>query len=265
MTALRYEANPIIEYLKLHQAKQNGLFQHYENDNLTLTLSGVGQINMAAAVIECFHLYPPKKCGWLNIGIAGSRQHPIGAGFLIGKVVYKEKTWYPQILFDTPLPIAELETLDSISHQYSERLCDMEASAFLDIASRLSIYEFIHSIKIVSDNPHSPQKNITPYQISSLIESHLANIEHCISRLSALQKTLPTLPDQNLFENLTSQYHFSEYQRFRLKRLLTRWQLLIPHEPTTSLLKSTYHNAELLLEALEAKLNQTPIDVANTK
>ena len=104
--ALSCEAEPITQYFKLGRLKEFNLFRLYlsEDKQISLTITGIGKLNAAAAV--SYHhgcLNTSISDIWLNIGVAGHANLPVGEACLINKITDNQHktSWYPQILFKT--------------------------------------------------------------------------------------------------------------------------------------------------------------------
>jgi nucleoside phosphorylase len=163
-----------------------------------------------------------------NIGIAGHKSHAIGSVFLIDKITDNDsgRRYYPPLVFTPPCPTHSLQTAAKPQLTYPPSyLCDMEASAFYETATRFSSGELIQCLKIVSDNELSPAQNIQPKQVSTLIDAQLSTIESILMELTKLAESLTT-PELTEFDQLISQYHFTVNEQIQLKKLLTRLQLI---------------------------------------
>ena len=87
VVALQAEARPIIEALDLVQDRPAGMFPVYCNGGLSLVVSGIGRAYCAAAVMHLFHRTAQHvDQAWLNVGIAGHQQVPIGSALLASRV-----------------------------------------------------------------------------------------------------------------------------------------------------------------------------------
>lgn len=231
-TALACEAMPLVEHYGLKEQQQDALFRIFtaKDGNITLTITGVGKTAAAAAV--SFH---HARCGtspadiWLNIGIAGHADLPLGEACLVNKITdaTTSENWYPQILFDTACHVLPLVTLDNPSDNYQPALYDMEAAGFYAIASRLGSSELIHCFKVVSDNATSNSNNVKAKQVRQYIEAQYENIDAVLSALTAFSTELEhTIALPEAYQQFLSQWHFTQTQRLQLQQLLRRWQTL---------------------------------------
>jgi len=79
-TALFFEANPIIQYLKLHFVTKKP-FKMYQNDKYILIISGIGGQNTIKALGYVYEKYAINYA--INIGIAGTKDKQLKIGDLI--------------------------------------------------------------------------------------------------------------------------------------------------------------------------------------
>lgn len=231
--ALPCEAKPLVEHFKLKKDTTVQPFAVYLNQDICLTVTGLGKSAMAAGVAYTLALFAGADHPVLvNIGIAGHIEHALGSLFLIDKITDADsrKSYYPPVAFSPPCPRASLVTVSRPQPVYDqEHLCDMEASAFYETAVRFSTGELIHCLKIISDNESSPADKISPKQVEALIAAHITAIETLIAELSRLAGLI-TAPKPAQFEQLIQRYHFTVSEQGQLKHLLSRWAALTQTE-----------------------------------
>jgi len=227
--ALPCEAKPLVEHFGLKKATAIQPFAVYFNQDICLTVTGLGKSAMAAGVAYTMALFATVEHPVLvNIGIAGHKHHAVGSLFLIDKItdVDSKKSYYPPLVFTPPCRTACIQTVSRPQLVYDlQHLCDMEASAFYETAVRFSSGELIHCLKVISDNESSPAENIQPKQVVQLIAAHVATIETLLAELSRLA-SLITVPEPKLFEQLIQRYHFTVSEQGQLKNRLSRWAIL---------------------------------------
>jgi len=137
-TALVAEAKPVIGYFGLTcKAKQP--YNLYENEDIALIVSGMGEMSTKAALTYALTLYQPQMA--INVGIAGCKDISITKGTLFC-------TTHP----DLGIPFATLSShqggVDNILHA-TTTLVDMEAESFLETMPKgVKTYIF----KVVSDH-----------------------------------------------------------------------------------------------------------------
>lgn len=233
-TALPCEAKPLIEHFSLKKDAAVQPFAVYLNDEICLTVTGLGKIAMAAGVAYTQAQFASVEHPvLLNIGVAGHKYHSLGVLYLIDKIidVDSQRSYYPPLIFKPPCPSGSLQTLSKPRLNYDQsHLCDMEASAFYETATRFSSGELILCLKIISDNQLSPAGNIQPKQVAGLIAAHLSTVETLLERMVAKVELIAT-PETGLFEQLIQRHHFSFNEKLQLKNQLSRWNLVTDHKP----------------------------------
>jgi len=189
-TALRAEAEPLIEHFDLRPRKPRGLFSVYESPRLNLVISGVGKISAAAAVTYLHTILgEPGATAWINIGVAGHGRCSCGQGILARRIVdaTSGRNW---LLFPpTALCIskAPLITVDAPETEYPKNaMYDMEAAGFYVMARRCTKKERIQCYKVISDNQHTSTSEVTFQKVSKLITDRLLDIERLIKELQSM-------------------------------------------------------------------------------
>jgi adenosylhomocysteine nucleosidase len=87
---LQCEASPIIAHFNL-RSYPDSPFPIYYNETMALIVSGIGKINCAAATAYLQVLRGGSlHSAWLNIGIAGHSEYPLGKGLLVHQII---KRW----------------------------------------------------------------------------------------------------------------------------------------------------------------------------
>lgn len=230
IVALPSEAQPLIKYFKLSPCTQAFGVKLYSRDCFRLVVSGVGKTAAAAAVgylagaaqTDTHHI-------WLNVGIAGHPNLPKGSVGIAHRITDQATgaTYYPSIAFRAPCASYALVCHDAPTATYAgAAMCDMESSGFFATASRFSSVEFIHSVKIVSDNSASDIEALNRASISAMIETHLTLIEAMATLLKRIATAhLPPVIELPLASLLT-RWHFTATQKVQLRELARRWALL---------------------------------------
>ena len=265
--ALPCEARPLIDCHDLRHVPRADLCKCYagKDGGMTLTVSGPGKINAAAAVCytqTSFNSLPSDA--WLNVGIAGHRALAIGQPALAHRIedAGSSQCWYPQFVFAPPCRTQGLLTLDRPSTDYDEVMIDMEAAGFCATASRCGTAELIHVLKVISDNAAHPAGKPDAGIISGLIQEQLPCINNIIESLRALSAELANIQQPPpAYSDCVARWHFTEYERNVLLRLLQRWQLLCPdRHPLAD--SSRIKKGKELNQYLEKELNRVTISFA---
>ncbi|HEY8035058.1 MAG TPA: hypothetical protein VIF37_05675 [Methylobacter sp.] len=256
--ALPCEAKPLVEHFGLKKATTIQPFAVYLNQDICLTVTGLGKSAMAAGVAYTQALFAETEHPvLLNIGIAGHKDHAVGGLFLIDKITDADnlKSYYPPLVFTPPCPTANIQTVSRPQLNYDRHtLCDMEASAFYETAVRFSTGELIQCLKVISDNESLPAENIQPKQVASLIAAHVETINLLLAELSRLAKLI-TAPEPKLFEQLTQRYHFTVSEQGQLKNQLSRWAALT-HNQALEFDETRLHKGKDVLLWLDQQISK---------
>ncbi len=189
--ALQCEASPLIDHYGLKHLHKAGLFRIYHDDeqNISVTVSGVGKLAAAAATSYSYAMLACRRNDvWINLGVAGHRDFAIGGLYLAKRIedAGSARVWYPEIQIDTAIPGANVLSLDRPSTDYGDALFDMEAAGFIAIACRFATAELVHSIKIISDNAEMPAGKITAGAVTELVHAVLVETAALASQLDVL-------------------------------------------------------------------------------
>lgn len=237
--ALKCEARSLIAHYRLIHCGEAEFYPFYisQDKNISLTISGVGKINAAAATAftQAF-LQTGKQDIWLNIGIAGHNEMAIGEITLAHKVIdlASQQMWYPQFIGPRICHSVTVTSCDKPQTVYTDSslpdtVFEMEAAGFYATASRFATSELIHVIKVISDNQHQAANNISEAFVVELIAARLDIIDQILNLLGQLSTHLDSLisiPDY--YELIIEQWRFTQAQRNMLKSCLHRWRVLCP-------------------------------------
>lgn len=264
-TALACEAKPLIAHYRLRRRMSIEPFTTYEKDNITLTVTGIGKVAMAAGVAFIHQLVGGiPNAVWLNVGIAGHRSHPVGSVFIAHKITDAdaEKSWYPSHPFNTPCEGEEIYTVSRPLPGYPDTcLYEMEASAFYEIATRFSTGELVQCLKIVSDNTANPAENISPQRASTLIETHLQTIDALLHKQQRLAETIN--PDQPDWYSVVCQtWRFTHSEKIQLKEISRRWQVISPNDPPMLEQLPNNHSGKQILGLLKAEVTTRQMNLS---
>lgn len=233
-TALPCEAKPLISRFRLKKENLVQPFAVYRNDKLCLTVTGLGKNAMAAGVAYTQALYVGIENPILiNLGVAGHQTRTIGTPLLGQKIIDVDtgKKFYPVPAYSFPCASAAIVTASKPQLDYAhEHLCDMEASAFYETASRFSTGELIQCLKVVSDNQAEPADGLDAKKVADLIEHNVNVLESLINELIQLAKKIAPV-QKECFDRLIRRYRFTITEQNQLKNLLLRWQVLTDHQP----------------------------------
>jgi nucleoside phosphorylase len=190
IAALPAEVKPLISRFNLERVQPDRVFPVYRNRHLSLVVSGVGKVNAAAASAFLYALNGfPNGAVWINLGIAGHKDLPLGDAVLAHRITdaASGRQWHPPLAIHAPCKTVGLETLDEPNFDYPrDSAFDMEASGFYATAVRFSRAELVQCLKVISDNGDSPGHGIDAATVRRLIGAKLALLEALIVGLGAL-------------------------------------------------------------------------------
>lgn len=254
--ALSCEARPFIEHFSLKAKTDISSFPIYQNEKITLAISGIGKINAAAAVGFLGQQDIP-SC-WINVGLAGHKDLAIGTSLLGHKIIdfASGKSFYPFFAEAFDIPAYTITTVDKPEKEYTENSAyDMEASGFFASACRFSTVELIHSYKVISDNKEHPFTLDAAFA-QKLIEDKIPEIDLFIKKLELFRQEkekTQKIPDLSLF----SSFHFTATQKHNLIRLLKQCRslnVLLKKEDVAS-----FSSSKEVLCYLQEKIDQSPL------
>jgi len=265
--ALQCEANPLIKYFQLNKLETSKSYSVYQGNkyNLSLTITGIGKLNAAAGTAYTHgFLKTLKSDAWLNIGTAGHQLMEIGNTVLAHRIedASTKKIWFPQLVFIPPCSTHNLKTLDNPSIKYDEDLFDMEAAGFYATAIQFATGELIQSLKIISDNNQHPAGKPEKALLERLVAENIKIIDQVVNKLEQLSLELETLEKTPAYyEQCIDHWHFTQYERNRLSKLLNRWNVLCPEQNPLQYFRNTNSGKEMLV-SLQDILDNLPINLS---
>lgn len=262
--ALKCEARSLIAHYRLRHCSDSASFPLYSSPDkqTSLTISGVGKINAAAATAFTHaFLHTEKQDIWLNLGIAGHRELEIGEITLAHKIIDQASqcVWYPQIIISPPCPSVEILSCDRPTTDYTDTLFEMEAAGFYATACRFATSELVHVIKIISDNQRQPAEKMSESFVAGLVKNKLTVVDQIAESLSSLAKHLDNsnvTPDY--YEQIIEQWRFTHAERIILKSCLNRWHILCPEENPMKEIDKSLHGKGVIYQ-ITNKLDAYPI------
>lgn len=187
LVALRCEAQPLIARHGLQPlAREPGQRRIYAGGDLRLIVAGVGREAAATATQE-LAARSGDATAWVDLGVAGHRQRPVGE-VLLASAVHEQasgRVFRLERRFTPPCPLVELETHDDVVQDYplADRAVEMEASGFVAAAQPLAPPAAVHCLKVISDNASSPIAALDAARISALIAAALPTWELLLALL----------------------------------------------------------------------------------
>ncbi len=264
--ALKPEAAPLLDHFRLRpQATPSGAPRIYQDRDATISLTRCGMGAAAAAAAADFtreYFQADKTHAWLNTGVAGHADLPLGQAVFIKKVTdaATRQSWFPSRAFATVLPACDLVTLERPGRAYQAEVFDMECAGFFRAVTKFATLELVHSIKIISDNAAQPMEQVRPALIRRLVAQNLPAIEDVAKQLQTLAAVLrPDSRAERDFAALTARRRFSVSRQHQLRELLKKWRARCPEAPGLPAGLETAHSPEQLLERLRDQLERAPL------
>ncbi len=267
--ALRCEAKSLIAHFRLKNCSDSTSFPLYisQDKKISLTISGIGKINAAAATAFTHaFLQTSKQDIWLNVGIAGHKDLEIGKIMIAHKIIEQssQQSWYPQILCSPPCQSMEVLSCDHPISNYTDTVFsgavfEMEAAGFYATACRFATSELIHVVKIISDNQQHPADKISAPFVADLLMDKLEIVDQLITSLRQLAKDLDR-PNESpdYFGQIIEKWRFTHAERNKLKSCLNRWHVLCPDDNPMKVLDGTLQGKDVINQIM-IKLDTFPI------
>ena len=158
-SAFYAEAKNIIDHygLKKEKSPETVRFDVFANDSIRLVITGVGEINAAAAVSNiggAYGISPDDEILNVGCGAGFGNETCLGSIFLGNKLTEQMtgRTFYPDMLMKTNLMECEIVTVTRVLNEGSDSVVyDMEAAAVYQAAAFFVGPHRMHFIKLVSD------------------------------------------------------------------------------------------------------------------
>jgi len=190
ISALPAKTKPVIAHFGLKRLQPDCGFPIYRNRHISLVLSGVGKSNAAAATaLLQARSGCPADALWINLGIAGHGDLPVGTAVLARSITdgASGDSWQLPMEFGPPCDRVELETLKCSDFDYQRTgAFDMKASGFYPTALRFSQPQLVHCLKVISDNRERSGWGVNSAAVRRLIEQHLDLLKKLMQRLTGL-------------------------------------------------------------------------------
>lgn len=249
--ALHCEAKPLIDFYGLKKQASIHYFDVYQNENISLIISGLG---MQASAICCawWAGFYKIDSAWLNIGIAGHQKAAVGTLYWVNKITdtQQNRNFFPPHWFKHTMQSSSLICQHNEEKNYtSTSLYDMESAGFISSVSRFQTTELIQCLKIVSDNQASPMTRNKMF-IADLIQQNIPSIHDWLtSYFNAIDQTLDRASNPKYFHQLIQDTHFTNSQKHLLKQKLHICQL---HQlPLSDIQLSQFTDAKEILAELD--------------
>ncbi len=258
VVATNSEARPLIDLLKLKKIKDLKQTFIYANQNISLTISGIGKVNAAIGVTQTYYYYNQKNNNiWINIGLAGHKYLKVGDICTINKITDNEtkKIIFP-FINKFKMQNQECLSVGIQKKRYSSKVYDMESFGFYQSAYQYASKELLQIVKIISDNQLESIDFKNKEVVYNIIFNHKKLIkELCSFMLNLKEKFYPTRKEiiENELNNLFTKIKFTFTEREQMKALLnlyfTKYDSL--HDNVINLSENAAYNIKKLKEFLK--------------
>ncbi len=264
VVALPSEARPLVERFDLRPRDPAGPLRTYEGRNIRLVVSGVGKLASAHAVGYLAGCTGATRGDlWINVGIAGHANVPVGTVALVHRIedAAIRRAYYPVIAVSAPCPSFAVTCFDEPTTNYAgDALCDMESAGFFAAASRHQTHEFIHLLKVVSDNCAADIPQLDRAAIGRLVASAADCLGTLIDRLATLHRATHADAAASDFAPMPARWRFSATQQAQLNDLHRRWRARFPAVPWPPPLVADARSGDEVLQRLTLELARHAFD-----
>ena len=224
IVATNSEARPLIDLFKLKKKKDFKQTLIYANQQISLTITGIGKINAAIGVTETYFYFNQDNNVWINIGLAGHKDLKIGKICSINKISDNEtnKDFFP-FANEFQIQSQGCLTVGTRKKNYSSKIYDMESSGFYQSASKYSSNELLQIVKIISDNQYESIDFKNKEVVYNIIINHKKLINDLCSFMLKLKKKVNPINKEIIeieFNNLITKIKFTFTEREQMKVLL---------------------------------------------
>jgi len=184
--ALPAEARAVNRILDLQRVQPDPGLPVYAGDGISLVVTGPGLAAVRRGVRFLQRVQESTGSGWLNIGIAGHPDLPLGQALIASRVIGPQagQDYRLSPLAGTacrPVPVC---TVNRPENDYPKPWAyDMEAAGFVAAALESTPPAGIQVLKIVSDNRRRPSGMVNGRMAVELILQHAALIRQIVERM----------------------------------------------------------------------------------
>ena len=184
ISALRAEAEPLVDYYKLEQDLSYD-YPVYKGENIRIICTGVGRKNVRRVLINFYSkLSKEPNYQFINIGIAGAKKGvcKVGQCFIIDSISDDKSDSIYQLnnVFETQILTQNITTVsEPISNGGNKyrSLVDMEAHEICTIVASHDDLENLFIIKIISDFMDVSRKYFSYETVYNLVDNNISNID----------------------------------------------------------------------------------------
>jgi len=190
MFALNCEAKPWVDFYRLKKSVDRPFTVYTKPDlDVEIVITGIGASAMSTAVGWIAGRADSRKRVWLNLGIAGHLDRPIGEPVRVHSYIDASdlRHNYSPLVATWGGDSEALLSVNAPTNSFPDAaMVDMEGLAFYRSASMFSSPELIESIKVISDNQEHSVESLNATKITQLMGAHLTMVNRFADSLKAL-------------------------------------------------------------------------------
>ena len=226
-SAFYAEAKNIIDHygLKKEKSLETVRFDVFANDSIRLVITGVGEINAAAAVSNiggAYGISPDDEILNVGCGAGFGNETCLGSIFLGNKLTEQMtgRTFYPDMLMKTNLMECEIVTVTRVLNEGRDSVVyDMEAAAVYQAAAFFVGPHRMHFIKLVSDaGERIDQSKIT--ELFALQEEKICGYIDMLLSVGGNKASIDDTKSSCNIDKLISDMHCSKVMGDQLAQLI---------------------------------------------
>lgn len=186
VVALPAEAKAINQMLGLHRVQPDQGAPLYAGNEIALVMTGPGMDAMQAGVRYLHGRNTAKHAAWMNIGIGGHAELPLGRVVIASRVndAQHQRSWELLALPCPECTLGQVQTVSAAVTDYPDlQVYDMEAAGFVAAALEFVPLAQIQVVKIISDNRSNPTRAINAKMVKNLIWQQARLIRQLVNRM----------------------------------------------------------------------------------
>ena len=184
ISALRAEAEPLVDYYKLEQDLSYD-YPVYKGDDIRIICTGVGRKNIRRVLINFYSkLSKNPNYQFINIGIAGAKKgvFKVGQALIIDSVSDDKSDSIYQLnnVFESQILTQNITTVSEPVTNGGNKYCtlvDMEAHEICTVVDSYDDLENLFIIKIISDFMDVSRDYFSFDTVYDLVDNNISNID----------------------------------------------------------------------------------------
>ena len=184
ISALRAEAEPLVDYYKLEQDLSYD-YPVYKGDDIRIICTGVGRKNIRRVLINFYSkLSKNPNYQFINIGIAGAKKgvFKVGQALIIDSVSddKSDSIYHLNNVFESQILTQNITTVSEPVTNGGNKYCtlvDMEAHEICTVVDSNDDLENLFIIKIISDFMDVSRDYFSFDTVYDLVDNNISNID----------------------------------------------------------------------------------------